>query len=325
LRNGLEGPHCQRVAVRLWAPSDERAQLRTRGPHGTLTRAQGETVSRRSSARPPRPAAGDASVDSIDRTPLGERWLPDAFDVMRGPGGFALRLVDMTQAKAALRVLRERGVPATVTHLIVRAAALALARNPELHRIVCNYRQLTPGAVDIGLSMAGETTYAPVVVLPSADTKPLSVLVAAANETIALAREKERRDLENIRRRGWLVPFGFLRRFILRRLQKTLWFRRKLVGTFQVSCLPTVDIVASFLFYTGSILGAGGVRDRVVAIDGLAVVRPTLWLTICVDHCAMDGRGAGKLLKAIEGILQGDELLREASDASGAPARSLPS
>jgi pyruvate/2-oxoglutarate dehydrogenase complex dihydrolipoamide acyltransferase (E2) component len=260
-------------------------------------------------------AGGDGPADRVDRLPLGERWFHDAFHVVSGPGGFASRLVDMTRAKAALRALGDSGLAATFTHLVVRAAALALARNPDLHGIVCNYRRLTPGSVDIGLSMAGKTTYAPVVVLPEADRKPLALLVTAMNDALATAREKEIRDLEYVRRRGWLIPFGLLRRLLLRWLQRTFWFRRKLVGTFQVSCLATVDVAASFLFYTGSILCAGGVRDRVLAIEGAPVVRPTMWLTLCVDHAALDGQGAGKLLKAIKTILEGDELLEEARDA----------
>ncbi|MDP9001091.1 MAG: 2-oxo acid dehydrogenase subunit E2 [Myxococcota bacterium] len=254
--------------------------------------------------------------DRVEVLPLGERWFPDAFQVIPGPGGLALRLVDMAQAKLALQFLCEGGVRATFTHLIVRAAALALARNPELHHIVCNYQRMTPGAVDIGLSMAGETTYAPVVVLPMADRKPLGTLVEFMNESIAAWREKETRDLESLRQKGWVVPFGFLRRLLLRWFQKTFWFRRRLVGTFQVSCLASVDVVASFLFYTGSILCAGSVRDRVVAQGGQAVVRPTVWLTVCVDHAAMDGRRAGQLLKAIKRILESDELVREAQDAA---------
>jgi len=272
-------------------------------------------------AQPPL-GADEPQEDVIERLPHGERWIHDAFRVLPVPGGIALRLVDMTQAKAAVQTLREAGVRATYTHLIVRAAALALARNPELHRIVCNYRRLAPAAVDIGLSMAGETTYAPVVVLPASDRKPLGALVGAIDAAVAAAREKERVDLANMRRLGWLVPLGFVRRFFLRWFGKAFWFRRKLVGTFQVSCLGTVDMIASFLFYTGSILGAGAVRDRVVAVDGQPAVRPTVWLTICVDHASMDGKRAGDLLRAVKAILEGDELVREAREASAARAAS---
>jgi len=259
-------------------------------------------------------------ADTIESLPLGERWFPDAFSTLPGPGGFAMRLADMTRAKAALKLLRDARIPATFTHLIVRAAALALARNPELHQIICNYRRLTPGTVDIGLSMAGQTTYAPVVVLPASDRKALGALVPSINRAIEAARVKEKVDLANMRKIMWIIPFGFLRRFFIRLMNKSLFFRRKLVGTFQVSCLASVDMIASFLFYTGSILGAGSVRDRVIAVEGQAVVRPTVWLTVCVDHAAMDGKRAGDLLGAIKAILEGEELVREAEEASAGAA-----
>jgi hypothetical protein len=267
-------------------------------------------------------SAGGGDRGAMDREeplPIAERWIKDAFGVMAVPGGFALRLVDMSRAKAVLGQLRAAGIHATFTHLIVRAAAVALARNPELHQLVCGYRRLRPAAVDIGLSMAGETNYAPVVVIPEADRTPLGEMIPRVNDAVRAAREKERRDLEELGRRGWWIPWGVLRRLLLRWMQSKFWYRRKLAGTFQVSCLSSVDMIGSLLFYTGSVLGAGGVRDRVVAVDGQAVVRPTVWLTVCVDHAAMDGRGAGKLLKAVKGVLEGEELAREAELAVREP------
>jgi pyruvate/2-oxoglutarate dehydrogenase complex dihydrolipoamide acyltransferase (E2) component len=270
-----------------------------------------------SSATHPSPPPSEQD-DAIETLSLGERWLPDAFRVIPAPGGFALRMVDMTQATAALKLLRDAGLRATFTHLIVRAAAVALGRNPELRQMVCGYRRLTPADVDIGLSMAGETTYAPVVVLPGADRTPLGPLVGSLNEAVRIAHEKEKRDLKNIGRIGWIIPLGFLRRLVLRWLQNTFWFRRRLAGTFQVSCLSSVDVAAPFLFYTGSLLSAGRVCDRVVVVDGQPAVRPTVWLTVCVDHVAMDGMRAGQLLKAIKIVLEGQDLVREAQDALSA-------
>jgi pyruvate/2-oxoglutarate dehydrogenase complex dihydrolipoamide acyltransferase (E2) component len=254
-------------------------------------------------------------ADRVERVPLGWRWINDAFEVSPIVGGFGMLLADMTNAKAALRILRNGKVPATMTHLIVRAAALALARNPACHRIVGNYRRVFPANVDIGLSMVGQTTYAPVVVLPAADRKPLSVLVPEIIAAVDVAAEKEIRDLEQMRRQFWLIPFGFMRKFILRMLQKSIWFRRKVAGTFQVSTVPGVDAFGSLLFYASCGLTTGSVRDRVIAVDGQAVVRPTMWLTLAGDHAAMDGVSGATLIVAIKDALEGDDLVREAREA----------
>lgn len=230
-------------------------------------------------------APARAPEDCIERIPLGHRWINDAFDVAPTAGGFAVGIVDMTQAKLARRILREARIPATITHLIVRACAIALARNPRLHQIVCNYQRVTPGTVDIGLSQAGQTTYAPVVVLAAANQKTLPELIPSIIDACDAAMDRELVDLERMRRWLWLVPFGFLRRFVLRRLRASFRFRRGLAGTFQVSVLP-VEFFAPFLFYTGSVLAAGAMRDRIVVCDGKPVVRPTMYISLCLLRLA---------------------------------------
>jgi hypothetical protein len=256
--------------------------------------------------------------DRFERIPLGWRWINDAFEVAPIVAGFGMALADMTNAKAALRILRDAKIPGTMAHLIVRACAIALARNPQCHRMVSNYKRVFPGAVDIGLSMIGQTTYAPIVVLPALDRKPLSVLIPFVIEAVDNAAEKEARDLETMRRQFWLIPFGFLRRFILRRLNKSMWFRRRVAGTFQVSTVPMLDVVGSLVFCTSAGLATGSVRDRVVAIDGKPAVRPTMWLTISGDHAAIDGVAAATLLNAIKETLESEELVREAREAGEA-------
>jgi hypothetical protein len=118
-------------------------------------------------------------------------------------------------------------------------------------------------------------------------------------------------------------------------MQNMFWFRRRIVGTFQISGVPTVDAGVPFQFYSGSILGFGRPRDVVAAVDGRPAIVPVVTLTICVDHVAMDGMRAATLLNAIIAVLESDELVREAehaveesqSAASGLralPAASLP-
>jgi pyruvate/2-oxoglutarate dehydrogenase complex dihydrolipoamide acyltransferase (E2) component len=249
-------------------------------------------------------------VDRIERLPLTERWFADARAVAGHPGGVVERIVDVTWAMPWLEAQSAAGLAGTMTHLIVRAVAIALARNPHLHQTVCGYRTLTPGSVDIGLTVPEATTTMPVV-LRSVDDKPLLSLIPAMDLAITSAREAETRTLEAFRRFAWLVPFGFLRRILLRWAQKSFWFRRRIAGTFQVSVTCTADLAVPLRFHTGSLLAAGRVRDLVVAVDGQLEVRRMMTLALIVDHVAMDGVRASTLLGEIAATLEGDELACE--------------
>ena len=259
-----------------------------------------------------------AREDRVDRIPMGERWFTDAFRVIPSPGGFAQRGADVTFAMQAVQILNQAGIRGTITHVMMRAAALALARNPHLHKMVCGYRTLSPGQVDIGMSMLGKTAFAPVVVLPASDRTTLGDMVPMVEEAIVKAHEKEDVDLANLKKVGWTTPIGFLRRFTIRILQEMFWFRRKLVGTFQVTAVPTAEVCAPLQFYTGSILSFGRPRDTVVAIDGRPAVRPVVTMTVVVDHVVHDGMQAAALVNEIASIVESEELVDEARRAASA-------
>lgn len=253
-------------------------------------------------------------TDHIETLSHGERWFLDGFAVIHPPGGVLTQVVDMSRAQQLIRRLKAAGVAATYTHVLVRAVALALDRCPAAHKLVCGYRRMTPGQVDIGLSVAGQTNYAPVLVIHDAASLRLQDLVDYLKEQVPKTREKEVRDLEGMHRNGWWIPFGFLRRAILRLLRRMFWFQRKLVGTFQLTVLRDIDAVDPILFYSGAALGVGAIRDRVIAIDGQPAVRPTAILNMAFDHQTLDGKRTSDLLSLIRQILEGEELLKEAEE-----------
>jgi len=160
--------------------------------------------------------------DQVTSLPHGERWFLDGFSVIPAPRGIVTRLCEASRIKETLQLLRKRGLPATYTQIFVRAVALGLRRVPEAHTLVCGYRRLQPGTVDIGLSVAGRTNYAPVLVIPRADELTLPELSAFLHREVPATREKEVRDLEGMMRTGWVIPFGPVRRFIMRLLQRSL-------------------------------------------------------------------------------------------------------
>lgn len=263
-------------------------------------------------------------TDQVTTLPHGERWFLDGFSVIPAPRGIVTRLCEASRIKETLQLLRKRGLPATYTQIFVRAVALGLRRVPEAHTLVCGYRRLQPGTVDIGLSVAGRTNYAPVLVIPRADELTLPELSAFLHQQVPATREKEVRDLEGMMRTGWVIPFGPVRRFIMRLLQRSFWFRRKLVGTFQITCMPQIDQVYALTMYSSAAIGFGRVCDRVIAEAGQPVVRPTVWLTLALDHLAMDGKTAGDLLAAVIEILESDQLLKEAEETTSTVTHQSP-
>ena len=53
-----------------------------------------------------------------------------------------------------------------------------------------------------------------------------------------------------------------------------------------------------------AILAVGATEDRPVARDGEVVVRPTMTMTLTVDHRAVDGAPAADFLRTVKAMLE---------------------
>jgi pyruvate dehydrogenase E2 component (dihydrolipoamide acetyltransferase) len=249
--------------------------------------------------------------DRHEKLDFADRWIRDGLRVCRPPGGFGTLDVDMTWSLAIAAGFAESNIRINSNHVIYRAVALALSRHPEIHKMGAGSKVMYPDAVDLGISVAGESFVAPVMVLRGAEAKRL---VDIAKESFSLMRNAKRDDRKMraiLRRWGWLVPFGWLRRAILSWAFNRIWFRRSGVGTFQISSITSVDSICPFMFNTAGILGIGGVRDRVVPVDGNPMIRPMLTLTCCINHEIWDGQGAAIFLAELRKILESGELAAE--------------
>jgi pyruvate/2-oxoglutarate dehydrogenase complex dihydrolipoamide acyltransferase (E2) component len=238
--------------------------------------------------------------ESLD---FAERWLRDGLHVLRPALSVLQTTVDMTNATRRLEELRRQGVQATATHLLVHAAAQALAANASVHQLIAGNRRHRPARVDIGLSVTGETFVAPVLVIEGADQKTVAEIAAETARRAPEAREADERMLRALRQWGWLVPFGFLRRTLLRLFFTSPAFRRKGAGTFQVSTVP-MDWALTSTFATAGVLIGGQVRQRVVVVDGQPAVRPVMVITLSGDHGVWDGRAAARFLSAVKSALE---------------------
>lgn len=245
------------------------------------------------------------AVNRDESLDYAERWLRDGLAVLRPALSVQQVAVDMTQANAALELLRTQGVAATSTHLLVYAAARALARNPQLHQVVAGTRRHRPNHVDIGLSVAGETFVSPVLVIENAAEKSVAEIARETARRAPEVRQFDRDMIKALRRWGRLAPFGFLRRAILRGLFTSATFRRKGAGTFQVTTVP-VDWALTSSFSTAGVLVGSQARLRVVVVDGQPAVRSMMNLTLSGDHGIWDGRAAARFLAAVKTLLESD-------------------
>lgn len=255
--------------------------------------------------------------DRIERVDFADRWLGDGFRVIQEnpPGFFVSADIEMTQARVAIDRLRQAGIRGSYAGILARAAALALARNPDLHTLLVGSRRLKPEKVRIGLSVANEAAAAPVLRLDAVEDKPLPVLCREIVDRAPQARTEDSRTLTQLRRWGWLIPFGWLRRLVLRLVLSSLHFRH-LFGSLQVTVLPGLDIVTPLLCGTTAVLGMGNVAERVVVRGGQPTVRLMATLTCTGDHKVWDGARIARVVGEIRRILESGDLLAEVPEAA---------
>jgi pyruvate/2-oxoglutarate dehydrogenase complex dihydrolipoamide acyltransferase (E2) component len=217
----------------------------------------------------------------------------------------------MARALAMLESASTTGRKLSPTALYLRAAALALVRLPKLHRMIVGSRQYLYDRVDLCLSVSGKSAMAPRMILRDAGNKTWVALAEEVRSEVPRIRDAEAAELDVVRRWGWIVPFRALRRAVLRRLRTLPRFREQKLGTFQVSVLRDVDLFVPLQFGTAAILAAGGVRDRVRAVNGELVKRPTVFLTCSFNHKVWDGMSARHFLLEVQDILESGVLEAE--------------
>jgi pyruvate dehydrogenase E2 component (dihydrolipoamide acetyltransferase) len=204
------------------------------------------------------------------------------------------REVDATalvRARASLqRRARERGDEAlakalTPTPLIVRAAVLAAKSHPYVNASIDLEAETITlhGHYHVGIAAAGPDGLT-VPVVHDADTRSLAGL---AREIAALAQAARERRLTPDQLNGATLTvnnFGSL----------GTWLGTPIVRP------PEVLNV-----------GAGAIRDRVVAVDGRPVVRPTLVLSVAADHRVLDGDTLAAYVTEAAALLEDPVLLFE--------------
>jgi pyruvate dehydrogenase E2 component (dihydrolipoamide acetyltransferase) len=172
--------------------------------------------------------------------------------------------------------LKELGTGATLTDVIVKAAAHAVLRVPEMNAQFDGERIHRLAAVDVGVAVAIEGGLL-TPVIRDADRKSIAQIA------------KESKELESRAKSRRLKPEEYTG------------------GSISVSNLGMYGIdefVAIINPPQAAILAIGAAVDRPVAVDGQVVVRKRMWVTLSGDHRVIDGAIGARYLQELKGALE---------------------
>ena len=252
------------------------------------SRARGRTAGssrRTSTARPRRgpsraaprafPAGETESIPltSIRRTiarRLTEAWQVPVFQLQVS--------ADMERANAVVAGARELHpeVKVSVTDLLTKICASALVRHPEVNVSFTEDALLRHPSANVGIAVAAPQGLV-VPVVKSAERLSLAEIAAVRADLVDRARNQKltAEDMDG--------------------------------GTFTISNLGMFG-VESFTAVLNppqaAILAVGATEERPVARDGELVVRPTMTMTLTVDHRAVDGAPAADFLRTVKTMLE---------------------
>ena len=254
------------------------AAVRGTGPEGRIVAEDVERSEVQAAAPKPLAAAPSGEVTSTPLTSIRKtiaRRLTEAWTVPV----FTLTVsADMTRANELLARRRELepDVRVTVTDLLTRVCAQALARHPEMNVQFTDEALLSFPNANVGIAVAAPQGLV-VPVVHNAEQLTLSQIAGVRGDLVSRARDGKLRaeDVDG--------------------------------GTFTISNLGMYDVdqfVAVLNPPQASILAVGATREQVVPRDGDLEILPLMTMTLTCDHRAVDGATGAEFLKTIKTFLE---------------------
>jgi len=277
-----------RAAVRLIAASPKARRLASErgldvaalvgsGPAGAVLAADVA-----SAARAPRPALVPAAATTETRGEgVGTVWRIMAERMTASwtsaPHFYLVREVNVSRL-IAWRAQAEKapGARITYTDLLVKLVAAAIVRHPRVNASWKDGAIVRHADVNIGLAVAIEDGLI-VPVIHRADALQLSEIAARREDVVSRGQA------------GKLRPADIQG------------------GVFTISNLGMYGVDAFSAIVNppqAAILAVGRIADRVVAVNGQAVVQPTMMLTLSCDHRALDGARGAQFLGTLADLIE---------------------
>jgi pyruvate/2-oxoglutarate dehydrogenase complex dihydrolipoamide acyltransferase (E2) component len=246
-----------------------------------------------------------------------------AWDAPRDPTVYGVMDIVATKALAYVeRVRRESGVKVTLTHLIGKAVALAIAERPDVNAIIRRGRIYVRDTVDIFFQVAfeGGEELAGAKVGEVDKKSVVEVAESLGKKADRIRVKKDDPTQESARLLTKLPPT--VTRFAMK-LGERLTYDFDLNLTkygvpYDAFGSAMITNVANFGLTVGHAplfppsrcpicLTIGAVRDAPVVVDGRVEVRPLLTIGASFDHRVADGYQAGRMAKRFHEVLEEPE------------------
>ncbi len=251
------------------------------GPRGRIVKRDIEAALATGATTAPAPSPAVSGEDFVDipltqiRKTIARRLVESLGPV---PHFFLTIDVDMARASELRQQFNELELGARISFndIVIKAAALALARHPECNAWWGGDHVRRHHRVHIGVAVAiDDGLITPIV--RDAHARGIAEISNEVRELAALARAKR------------LAPEQYTG------------------STFSISNLGMFGIEQ----FTGvinppeaGILAVGAVEERPVAVDGRVVVRPRMRMTMSCDHRVIDGAQGARFLATLQDILE---------------------
>jgi len=268
-------PGARKLAAKLGVDIE---QVTATGPRGRVIEADVRSFAESQNAAPdssvPRGLPAASSTDAIS----GMR--KSIADHMRTSLSNTAQLsffmdLDVTEAQKLRKTNSSKGgTTLSLAHVLTKACATALKRNPALNTILLNGDILGFDEVNVGVAVA-LTDGLIVPVVRNADDKSIEEIATETN------------DLADRAKAGTLNPDEVLG------------------GTFTISVLGVVDGFTPILNSGQSaILGVGRSIEKPVVRNGKVIVREMATVSLTVDHQVIDGAVASSFMRRLQQLVE---------------------
>ncbi len=185
--------------------------------------------------------------------------------------------IDMEQAEQVRdRIKQSREPHPSITDLLIKAAALALTRHPEINVSYVNDAIRRYASIDIGVAVGMEDG----LITPVIRNCGVKSLEAISGESRALIERAKQKRLQPAEYTG---------------------------ATFSISNLGMFDVenfIAVLVPPQAASLAVGAIRSVPVVTDGVVTVGRRMKVTVSCDHRALDGLMGAVFLKEFKRILE---------------------